>query len=401
MADGEQRPDPTAPGSADTGRREPRHAGAAPAWPFPWRLDVAARFSGTTPEHVQGLAWSYGIALLAGLAFQLMALPLPWLLGPLAVSLLASMKERALEQPTGFVHPMRAILGVAVGSSFTPALIDNAGGAMVSLALLLPYTAAITALGVVFLTRAAGFDKPTALFAAGPGGLADMVMYARDAGADMRRVTLVQAARVLTIVFTLPFWLQFVGGHPLGGAMPKALHLWQLPLGDAVVIGLLAWGGWRLADKLGLLGGSIVGPMVMSALAHALGLTDAKVPVELLILAQVTMGIVIGGQFRGISLSEFVSVLSWGLALAVMLLIAAGAMALATAHVTGLDRTSLLLSFAPGGQNEMAIIGLILGADVAIIALHHLLRVMMVVIGAQLVFQSHKEWHRKEPPKEP
>jgi len=54
----------------------------------------------------------------------------------------------------------------------------------------------------------------------------------------------------------------------------------------------------------------------------------------------------------------------------------------------------LLLSYAPGGQNEMAIMGLILGADVAIIALHHLLRVIMVVLGAQYVFQSNKDWRR-------
>ncbi len=372
------------------------NAGRPPASPeTPTGLVAGiARLAGVVPDRLPALGWSYALATAAGLVFMLGSLPLPWLLGPLTLSLLMGVRDKPLAQPSGLVHPVRSLLGVAVGSSFTPALMDQAGGAAVSLALLIPYTAAITALSFVFLARVARFDKPTAFFGACPGGLADMVLYARDAGADLRRVTLVQSARVLTIVFALPFWLQFVGGQPLGGAMPKALHIWQLTLVDAVVICGLAWGGWRLADRLGLLGSSIVGPMLASALAHGFGLTTAKVPIEILVLAQVTIGIVIGAQFRGISLSEFVTVLSYGLVLAVLLLIAAGAMTLATARLTGLDPTSLLLSYAPGGQNEMAIIGLILGVDVAIIALHHLLRVVMVVVGAQIVFQNAKDWHR-------
>ena len=360
-------------------------------------LATLARFLGTTETQLKSLAKSFAIACAAGLAFQLAQLPLPWLLGPLSVALLFSVSQRPLAEPSGLVQPMRALLGVAVGSSFTPALLGKAGGAAASLALLVPYTVVLTAAGVYFLRRFARFDPATAFFAAAPGGLADMIMYARDAGADLRRVTLVQATRVLTIVVTLPFWLQFVGGQPLGGAMPKALHIWQLPLVDAVVIVATAWVGWRLADRLGLLGGSVVGPMLLSALLHGFGLTTAKVPIEVLVLAQVTLGLTIGSQFRGISLSEFVSVMSWALALAVLLLVAAGAMTLLTAGLTGLEPTSLLLSYAPGGQNEMAIIGLILGADVAIIALHHLLRVVMVVVGAQLVFQSRKDWHRDKP----
>ena len=349
-----------------------------------------AALIGVGPHELAAVGRSIGMAVAAGLTFQLASLPLPWLLGPLTLSLLLTVRGHPPVQPVGLVHPLRSLLGVAVGSSFTPALLDKAGGTAISLVLMLPFAAAITFLGFLFLYRCARFDRATAFFAAAPGGLSDMVLYAKDAGADTRRVTLVQAARVITIVFALPFWLQYVGGQPLGGAMPRSLHLWQISLGDAIIVCLLAWGGWRIADRLGLLGGSIVGPMLLSAAAHGFGLTDAKVPVEILIIAQITIGIVIGAQFRGISLFEFVTVLTWGLGLAVLLLAAAGAMALSTARLTGLDPTSLLLSYAPGGQNEMAIIGLILGIDVAIIALHHLLRVVLVVVGAQVVFQRHK-----------
>jgi hypothetical protein len=353
-----------------------------------------AAATGSTPAMVRRLVVSYIVGAAAGLAFMVAALPLPWLLGPLTVSIILAVHNRPLAPPSAFVHPVRTLIGVAVGSAFTPAFVGQIGSAAVSLALLIPYTAALSALGYIVLRRYAGFDQPTAFFSAAPGGLADMITFAHDSGADMRRVMLVQAARVVTTVFAIPFWLQFVAGQPLGGAMPKALHLWQLSLLDALVILLLAFGGWRVADRLGILGASIVGPMIVSGLAHGLGFTTVKVPVEVMIFAQITIGVVVGAQFRGISLSEFVTVLSWGLAIAMALLVLAGAMALLAARLTGLDPTSLLLSYAPGGQNEMAIIGLILGADVAIIALHHLLRVIMVVLGAQVVFQRNRDWRR-------
>lgn len=354
-----------------------------------------------TPEQFRRYAASFAIAIAAGLVFTWARLPLPWLLGPLAISFILCVSGRPLSQPSWMVLPVRSLLGVAIGSSFTPDLVGKAWATALSLALLVPYMLAITWAGALFLRRAARFDSPTAFFSAAPGGLADMLIFATGAGADLRRVTLIQAVRVCSIVFILPFWLQFVGGLPLGGAMPETVHVWQVRLVDAAAIVLMAWAGWRIAERLGMLGGSIVGPMALSAIAHVLGLTTAKVPLEVLILAQVSLGILVGGHFKGISLREFVTVASWGFALSVFLIVSAAAMALVTARLTGLDPTSLLLSYAPGGQNEMAIMALILGIDVAIIALHHLLRVMIVIVGAQLVYKSHPEWQGRGGPPGP
>jgi uncharacterized protein len=353
------------------------------------------RLFGLSRSQFWRLVLSFALAVLAGYVFVGLRLPLPWMLGPLTISLIASALDRPLERPSFLMFPMRALLGVAIGGTFTPALAGKAAGTIVSLLLLAPYMALVTVAGVIFLERVAKFDRPTAFFSAAPGGLADMVIMSQDAGANLRRVTLVQAARVLMIVFVLPFWLQFVGGQPIGGMSPRAIHISELLLVDAVLIVALAWVGWRIAERFGLVGASMVGPMLLSGLVHGLGLTTAKVPLEILILAQIVLGIVIGGHFVGISLREFTAVLSWGLAFATLLIALAGLAALAISALTGLESTTLLLSYAPGGQNEMALLALILGLDVAVIALHHLLRVAMVVIGAQIVFSTQKGW-RKE-----
>jgi hypothetical protein len=138
----------------------------------------------------------------------------------------------------------------------------------------------------------------------------------------------------------------------------------------------------------------MVGPLILSGLLHGFGLTTVKVPLEILIAAQLTLGIVIGSYFIGVTLREFVTVLSWGLAFGTMLLLAAATATLLVSAITGLDSTVVLLGYSPGGQNEMALLALIIGLDVAVVALHHLLRVAMVIIGAQIVFKSHKDWRR-------
>lgn len=354
----------------------------------------ALEFLGATRKDVPRMILSLLLAYGAGELFTYLKLPLPWILGPLTLALVMTIFNRPLTSPRFMVQPVRALLGVAVGASFTPAILGQLPGTAFSIAIMLPYMAFVTFLGMVMLNKLAGFDKPTAFFSAAPGGLADMILMAEEAGANLRHVTLVQAARLCAIVFLVPFWLQYGEGKPLGGAAPQTIYTSELMFLDALLILAMAWGGWRFGERIGLLGASIVGPMMVSGLAHGFGLTTVKVPVEGLILAQITVGIVIGANFKGVTFREFVTVLSWGGVFALLLLAAATAMALATTGITGIDATTLLLAYAPGGQNEMAILAIILGVDVAVVALHHFSRVFLVIIGAQFVFKAHKDWKK-------
>jgi uncharacterized membrane protein AbrB (regulator of aidB expression) len=43
-----------------------------------------------------------------------------------------------------------------------------------------------------------------------------------------------------------------------------------------------------------------------------------------------------------------------------------------------------LLALAPGGQAELTVLALIVGADVAFVVAHHLLRLFAVILGAPL-----------------
>lgn len=330
--------------------------------------------------------------------FLWLRLPLPWMLGAMTACLLAAIVRLPVARPRHLAPSMRVVLGVAVGASFTPELMGRIGEMAVSLAMIVPFVFAMGLLGVPFFQRVAKFDRPTAFFAAMPGGFNDMIAMGRDAGADQRKLSLAHATRVLMIVFAVPVWLQWSQGIAIGGRPASGVHISDLGPSDA--LNLLAIGvvGWLGAKRLGISGAAIVGPMLLSAVLHATGLVSAKVPRELINLAQIVLGTHAGCQFIGITAREFTTTVAAGVAYACGLLALAAGFTTAVVAMTGIDVSSVLLAYSPGGQAEMNLMAVVLGVDVAYVALHHLLRLALVVIGAQIVF---KHWLRRPAPPVP
>jgi membrane AbrB-like protein len=346
------------------------------------------------PQPFRGYVGALLLGALGASVFYALSLPLPWFLGALTACLIGSVAGLGIERPRPMSIPMRAVLGVAVGSAYTPALLDRLDSMAWSLLLLIPFMLVVIGMGMVFYERIARFDRPTAFYAAVPGGLTDMTTMAEETGANVRAVILVQASRILVIVFALPLWLKWHDGLDVAQAFATRVWLADIWPADALLMIAMGWGGWWLASRLGLAGAPIVGPMLVSGTAHALGFTLAKVPVEVLVVAQISVGTLLGCQFRGLTLREFTGTMSWGIAYALVLLVLTGAVASGIAALTGFDPVSVLLAFAPGGQTELNLLAYVLGLDVAYVALHHLMRLAIVILGAQVVFRTQTGWRR-------
>ncbi len=357
----------------------------------------------TAPRVVPGsfdwrLFTRYALALIIGAAgsflFVHFNLPLPWFLGALTFCLIASVAALPIDRPKPLAIPMRCVLGVAIGTAFSPVLLGRMGQMVWSLALLIPFMLFVIAMGMLFYERFAKLDRATAFFAAVPGGLTDMTTMAEDAGAKPRSVILIQASRILVIVFALPLWLQWHDGLAVGQAIASRIHIWDVAPLDGLVMFAMGLGGWLGARWLGLAGAPIVGPMLVSGFAHAFGFTFAKMPLEILVIAQISVGVLLGCQFRGLTLKEFTSTMVWGIAYAIVLLVITALAAHYVAQWTGFDPISVLLGFAPGGQTELNLLAYVLGLDVAYVAMHHLMRLGIVILGAQIVFKTQKGWRK-------
>jgi membrane AbrB-like protein len=346
-------------------------------------------------DRVPGIALSVAIALTGAAVFLYFKGPLPIFLGALTFCITASILRLPLKRPLSLSIPSRIVLGLAVGSAFTPALLGRASELAITLSLIIPFSMFITAAGYLFYRHVARFDGATAFFGSVPGGLTDMVTMSEDAGANQRAVTLISASRMVLIVFFVPLYMAFYSGVEVGGALVNTIHIWEMhPLNIALLV-VLGFVGWVVARALGLAGAAIVGPMILSGLVHVSGLTDVKVPTEALWVAQLALGILLGAQFRELTLREFTGSVVWGFAFSAIVLIVSVFLAMGLSAWTGADKFAVLMAYAPGGQSELNLLAITLNLDVAFIALHHLVRVAAVIIGAQIVFRMNPTWRAR------
>ncbi len=332
-------------------------------------------------QHLGRRAGTLALAIAGGVVFHLMGAPLPFLFGPLAFCLFAALGGAPLTGLGPVGQAARTILGVAVGASVTPEVIAEAPRMAVSMALVPLYVIAIGAVGFPFFRRL-GFDPATAWYAAMPGGLQDMILFGKEAGGDVRALSLIHATRVLIIVTLAPLILTWMYGASLSGAIGAPAR--DLPLGEMALMVAAAIIGWKGGERVGLFGASILGPMIVTAALSLMGLIHTRPPAEAIIVAQLFIGIAIGVQYVGVTLRELRSFVLSGLAFVLILAVLAAIFA-EIVILTGLaPALEGFLAFAPGGQAEMTVLALVVGADLGFVVLHHLTRIIFVILGAPI-----------------
>ncbi len=333
------------------------------------------------------LASGLGVA-----GFILLDLPLPWLLGPIFACLVSALVGLPLEGISWLNDAMRTILGVAVGATLTPAVVTNLPALWPTLLMVPIMVAAIGVIGVPYFQRLCGYDFPTAYYSAMPGGLQDMILFGAEAGADVRKLSLIHATRVMVIVVTLPFLMHGIWEADLSNL--PGVPIQSLPLHELLIMALCGLIGWRVAKWVGLFGASILGPLLLTA---AMTLADAlhhRPPAEAIWAAQFFIGMTIGSKYSGITLQEVRKELLAALGFCLILMILTF---LFVEMIYGFNLApglEALLAFAPGGQAELTVLALIVGADMSFVVAHHVLRIFTVILGAPLAAR----WMRPEPP---
>ena len=331
---------------------------------------------------LRALITTFGLSLAGVGAFHLLGIPLPFLFGPMAACLLAALMGVRLRGVKPLADGARAVLGVAVGASVTPALVGQLPTMAVSLALIPAYVALIGLIGVPFFHRLCGFDRVTSYYAAMPGGFQDMVYFGQLAGGDVRALALIHATRVLIIVTLVPVLLVGPGGLSLDAPMGVAAA--ELPAGQLALMVAVGIVGWKGGARLGLFGPAILGPLILAAVLSLAGVLEHRPPTEAILAAQFFIGMGIGLNYRGVTLAELRHDIAAGAAFALILAVLAGAFAVLARTLGGAPWLETFLSFAPGGQAEMAVLALVAGADLGFVVAHHLMRILLVITGAPL-----------------
>ena len=314
--------------------------------------------------------------------FKLFDLPLPWLLGPIFACLIAALAGVPMAGLKPLNNSMRTILGVAVGATLTPAVIATFPSMWPTLLLVPVMTIAIGLTGVPYFRRVWGYDFATAYYSTMPGGLQDMLIFGEEAGGKVRTMSLIHATRVMVIVVALPFLLKGIWDADLSN--PPGAPLVTVPWQELVLMVLCAAVGWWGAKQIGMFGASILGPLIMTAFAAMAGLLENRPPAEAIWAAQFFIGMTIGSKYAGITMAEVKRDVAAGLGFCLLLIVLTIIFVEIIYALSLAPGQEALLAFAPGGQAELTVLALIVGADVAFVVAHHVLRMFVVILGAPL-----------------
>lgn len=333
------------------------------------------------------------LGTLGGLGAQWIGIPLPFILGSMIVVAIFAQSSEALAKKTTrtllppdfkFNDDLRAvfigIIGMAIGTRITMDLILTLPKAAFSFAALTLFVPLTFWLNYQIFRRIGKYDHPTALFSGSPGGLYEAILFGEKAGADMRQLMLAQFLRIILVVTLLPIGMSLYIGHPVGssaglGLAPADTGLEHLPIG-VVVVGFGLWIGHRIH----LPAPQLIGPLLLAGIVTLSGLAVLDLPNWVLSISQIVIGTTLGTRFVGIRpsmlfTSTWLALISVGSMLFVAML-----MVLLLVPLTGEHFDVLLISFAPGGVTEMALIALSLNANPAFVTLHHIYRIILTVV---------------------
>ncbi len=333
------------------------------------------------------LALALAIGTAGGFVFDWLRMPLAWMLGACVFCTVAAFFGLRIGMKVRLRQGMIIVLGVLLGSGFTPDLVQRLGEWAVSLCVLTGMTMTGASLCFVWLRIFTGWDKVTCYFAAMPGGLNDMTIMGGAMGGDERAIALAHALRILTVVLTIPIWYRLVTGAQTSvltvvqGATSNDWKDYAILIACGV-IGAVAGRLLRLPASF------MMGPMIVSAIAHLGGLTDSQPPGVLVAAAQVVVGAGIGCRFVGANFDKLHKEMAASIGAAFLLIGCAVGFAEITWLLTGLNFDATVLSYAPGGFAEMSLIGLALGIEIAMVATHHLFRLFLIVLTGPLVFRT-------------
>jgi uncharacterized protein len=312
--------------------------------------------------------------------------PLPWMIGPLVVTAVASMAGAPTESAGPLRNGGQWVIGAALGLYFTPQV--TALVASLWWAILLAIAWALL-LGVGFAAFLYGLHahrlpdvapramRATAYYAGAVGAASEMTLLSERVGARTDLVAAAHSLRLMVVVLVIPFGLQASGltGVDVTPAGPRVVH----PAG-LLALALCTGAGALLMQRLGRANPWFMGALVVAMGFTMAGVTLSAVPVWLSNAAQLVIGVSLGVRFTAGFLHTAPRWLaSVALGTLVMVALCAG-FAWMLSKGSGLHPVTLLLGTSPGGITEMSITAKVLQLGVPVVTAFQVCRLVAVLL---------------------
>lgn len=338
---------------------------------------------------MSGLRTSIGFAkvllpaVLGGGLWELVGLPLGWLMGAAVTTGTIALLGIEVVVPKLLYAISLAVLGSSVGLSIKPDVaqaIVNWVPAMVVVAVLGILAAVVSA---PILARLGRMGPSTAYFSLLPGGVIEMAHIGKQHGADPTIVSAIHALRVALVVGLLPLAL-------FAFANNSSNQFEEIQTLDAfysiVVIGVGLIGGW-IGVQLKLPAAWMLGAVILVGAVSATGAFAGRLPDFLLITVQVIVGMSLGSRFQRAKIASVPRALVAALPVILFIITVMALLAAAASLLTPFSAPTMILCFSIGGMAEMVLTSKILGQNVAVVAAFQAMRGALVNIFAGIVWR--------------
>lgn len=328
------------------------------------------------------LLLTLGLALAGALAFAFLGAPAAWLLGAMVATLAASLVGAPLSFPSWLQIGVVFAVGFAVGGTLESGDIAHFANWLPSLAGLVACLILTSLASALFLRLLAGYSGATSVLASFPGHLAQVLRAASevDSRADAGKVAMIHSLRVVALVSVLPTFLFALSESPPMRQSAVSADWHQL-----VVAALAALAGMLIARAIHLPGWPLIGSMLGAIGAALAGFPVGDLPRAVDQIMLVLIGAMIGTRFVGVSAARVVALLPVSLVAVVIILLLTAVVAWPLSGLTGIAFGQLLLAYAPGAADVMALIAVSLDYDAAFVGGHHVFRLLLVAAAFPLI----------------
>ncbi|PXX68701.1 hypothetical protein DFR70_102386 [Nocardia tenerifensis] len=308
---------------------------------------------------------------------------------------------------------VQSMLGVLMGSYLEVSLLSGIGLALVPVLAITVATLLVSLLVAVVFARLAGVELPTATLGLLAGGSAAVVAVADEMDADPRRVAFMQYLRVGLIAVSAPALgaLLSDGGDALGAERAVLgasvtnpdLPFWMIVgRGDQVaglsIAVMLCVLGTKAGSRLGLPSPALIGPMLMTALLTAVGVSHGYAPTNLFKdLLFVLIGFEVGTRFTKTVVREMARMIPGMTVTIVVLSAIVAGLAFAVAAFVDLELSDIYLATTPGGINAVLATAESMDANLPLITCVQSVRLLLMVVMLPVLAKAMRWFAARRP----
>ena len=318
------------------------------------------------------------ISLIGVFIFKSLNLPVPWMLGPLIAVLISQffIRKIDLKWPVSLRNFGLVVVGAAIGQSFQFDLFAGMGWIIVFMIALNISIAALSVVLAYVVQKLGKISLKTALTCTVPGGLSQIVAFAEEEkDIDLAIVTYFHVVRIISIVMLIPF---IVSGHVAG--IQEDLGFSFQTLLPVLLLIVVAWLSAMLGKRIKLPVSFFLGPVFLVMLLQLTNIQTPEVPVWLLYIAQICIGAYIGLLLKPKMIKLGARVLVLGISSALVLLFITYLQGLIMIHLFNYSLPTSFLSTAAGGLDQMSLLATAVGADISVVSVFQMFRLLFVFI---------------------